>query len=242
MKKIIIIVLLGFICACSSRVKRVGLTGEDAFNNPYISFNAPQQAWYVLDNKEWILPYQGTKSEDASKQRQSLHNKDYATFNIQIRTAPKSSPKLYFDKNADYDDIGEKSINSERNKKINKRQGITYDNYWTSYINGLKCYGSVFLRGIGGSYAPSGYKQYNIRCGYYHKTEAEYDGRRTIGIEYSATFSNNASDEQKLQKLQALKEAVKQIVNTIKIKDMDIDRMQAEGLLHPGKKFESTQW
>jgi len=31
-------------------------------------------------------------------------------------------------------------------------------------------------------------------------------------------------------------------VSTIKIKDMDIDRMQAEGLLHPDKKFESTQW
>ena len=242
MKNIIIIVAVTLISACSTTVKTVELTDKDTFNNIYVSFNAPVQRWYVLDSKEWSWQYKGTKSEDRSRQYQYMYNEDYTTFGIKISTKPRRSLKLLFDKNADYDAIGEKSINSERTRKINKRQGITYDNYWTAYIEGLKCYGQVFIRGTGGSYAPSGYKQYNLRCGYYHKTEDEYDGRRTIGIQYAATFSNDKNDQHKLDKQQVLKEAVKQIVDSLKIKNIDIERMKSEGLWHPDKSFESNPW
>lgn len=51
--------------------------------------------------------------------------------------------------------------------------------------------------------------------------------------------------EQLVTRVQAengLKQAVKKLIRTIKIKNFDRDRMQKEGLMHYDKEFKSTKW
>lgn len=230
------LILFVSLFACSLGSRTVDVSNRDLIDNPYIAFNPPIKNWYYLKGRKWLT------SANKKKQRIYLDNHIHTSMGMVLRTDPYRGEKLYFDKNVDYEAGWEKHIRSARSIKINERQDITYYKYWVPYIQGLKCSSKVFLRGVGGSYSPSGYKQYNIDCGYYDKTVTDNEGRRIISIQYSATFSNKESDEQKQAKQKVLKDAVKQVVNSLKIKNMDVERMEAEGLMHYDKLFESTKW
>ena len=90
--------------------------------------------------------------------------------------------------------------------------------------------------------------------GYYDKIEIENDGKRILRVTYKYNYASNKSRLQKdlnlkrdelLTKQQAedgLKEALKELVKTIKIKNFDRERMEKEGLMHYDKEFKSTKF
>lgn len=212
--------------------------------NKYVSFK-------MLSNK-WEI-YKDYNIKDFEKLGGVLSlNKHIpgANFEITVETQPFSfmSINMLFDPNGDYDAQSKKDEASEYVKNRNKEQGITYDHDETQYVKGLRCMGSVFSRG-NGKYSTYNFvnKNYSITCGYYHKT----DGKRLLIIDYTLSYAfdntrlqgdeniKKLPDQKKIEKI--LKQEVKNLVNSITIKDMDIKRMKKEGLLH-NIPFKSTKW
>ncbi|MCD6190252.1 MAG: hypothetical protein J7K14_01775, partial [Sulfurimonas sp.] len=131
----------------------------------------------------------------------------------------------------------------ERNEisKIGKETGVTYSKGWITYVNHLKCTGGVFSRGFGGSYYSGGVKFYGIECGYYDTAETKNDGKRMLNINYRYTH-NTKKPQEAQQREKIVKQAVEKAISTLKIKNIDIPRMEKEGLIHYDKEFESTKW
>ena len=87
----------------------------------------------------------------------------------------------------------------------------------------------------------AGVKFYSIKCGYYDTTETINDGKRTLVIDYRYTHNIKKPQEAK-EREQTIKQAVKKAISTLKIKNIDIKRMEKEGLMHYDKEFKSTKW
>lgn len=122
-----------------------------------------------------------------------------------------------------------------------KKTGVTYSKQDIAYVQGLKCTRGVFSRGFGGSYYSGGVKFYGMECGYYDTTETNNDGKRILNIDYRYTHNTKEPQEAK-RKEKKIKDAVKKAISTLKIKNIDIQRMEEEGLMHYDKEFESTKW
>jgi len=88
-------------------------------------------------------------------------------------------------------------------------------------------------------------KHYSLTCGYYDKK----DGRRMLSISYSYNYVGGSLRHQKDEDIPGkdlasleqaelfLKDAVKQLIGTIRIKNFDRERMEREGLLLHGKQY-----
>lgn len=122
-----------------------------------------------------------------------------------------------------------------------KETGVTYAKSWITYVNGLKCTGGVFSRGFGGSYYSGGVKFYGFACGYYDTTETKNDGKRILNVDYRYTH-NTKKPQEAIKREQTIKQAVKKAISTLKIKNIDKERMEKEGLMHYDKEFKSTKW
>jgi hypothetical protein len=226
------------------------MTKDEIIENRYISFNPPNDKWLNFHkHKRW------KKSKNILSQRESFAMLSYGypgtTYDLEIETYPSFEGRgnhIFFDnKNEEYSDSDKVEEVYDEN---DKETGLNYRRSWVTYINGLKCTGGVFSRS-GGMYV----KFYNISCGYYDKTQTQNNGKRIIGIEYRYNYASgyyNSLQKDKgvpisellthQQAEDGLKQAVKELVKTIKIKNIDIKRMEKEGLIHYDKEFKSTKW
>jgi len=241
---ILFALLTVFISGCGSPFRYV--KGNETFQNSFIVFNAPSEKWEVTkkyDKKGYIDRFDGINMRS---------DVPGSTYHIRVESIDYwISPNL-FDKNADYEAIFRDLV--QYRKKRNEEQRITYSKDEVQYIQGMKCHGTVFSRNYGGSAYDATSKNYSITCGYYDTKELKNDGKRALRIEYRYQYAN--PDNTRLEKdkdLKAsqipsaqvieekLKQQVKQIIKTIKIKNFDMARMQQEGLIHK-RKFKSTKW
>ena len=222
---------------------------NEIIQNRYVSAIAPSTEWEIsktykgFSNAETGLPY---LYKDIQGSR----------YTINIQTFPfKWMPiDILFDKDGDYEERARIADNSEYIKNRNKEQGISYDHDETQYLKNMKCLGTVFSRNHGGTIYSATTKNYSITCGYYDKTIKESDGKRLLLVDYKYNYTSGNTRLQKDKDLKreqlvtqaqaenGLKQAVKRLVRTIKIKNFDRDRMQKEGLMHYDKEFESTKW
>ena len=248
MKNLILILVIFFLFnGCSRSYGRINLKQNDILENSYISFNPPSGKWG------------GYKKSKYFTYKKIIYLHSYpkgATYDIELQTYPFKwmSIDILFDKDGNYEARRKYLKNTPETLAQNKEQGISYDKGETLYLKNMKCLGSVFSRNHGGTLYSATAKNYSITCGYYDKTETENYGRRILRVEYKYSYANNKSRLQKdvnlkkeelLTKQQAedgLKQAVRELVKTIKIKNFDNERMHKEGLMHYDKEFESTKW
>lgn len=226
-----------FASGCSGG-KYFYLTDADVIENPYIVFNPPKQDWYLYKTRDWRVLYGGTSSENRAVQWIGLSNANPSIMTLRISTDNYISSEDNYYLNSDFDKNYGRRFTKPDFLKRSKIQGITFFEKWTTHINGIHCMANSYLQGIGGSYAPTGSKTTHIDCGYYDRTISENDGMRMISIRYTINFYASTADEQKIENERYLKEAVKQIAESIKIKNLDVERMEEEGLMFYDKPFD----
>lgn len=231
------LLILIFVSGCSGG-KYFYLTDADVIENPYIAFNPPKQGWYLYKDRDWNILHEGKSIEDTAIQWIWLSNVNPSILDVTFSTDNYISPEDDYYFNSDFDEDYGRYFTEPDFLKTNKIQGITFEEMWTTYIKGIHCSAGSYLQGIGGSYAPTGSKTTSIKCGYYDKTISDNDGMRRISIRYTINFYASTSDEQKIENERYLKDAVNQIVESIKIKNLDVERMEAEGLMFYDKEFE----
>lgn len=205
---------------------------NEIIEDKYLIFEVADTNWEIhkeYDRKKWKLE-KGTPSIN--------HITENIQFSFYTDPYHYRMMKKHFNKNGHYYDS---DVREEVFSKNDKETGLTYKKGWIAYINHLKCTGGVFSRGFGGSYYSGGVKFYSIFCGYYDTAETINDGKRTLVIDYRYTHNTKKPQEAK-QREQTIKQAVKKAVSTLKIKNIDIKRMEKEGLMHYDKEFESTKW
>ncbi len=172
-----------------------------------------------------------------------------ASYTIEFQTYPFKWMliNILFDKDGDYEASNKRADILTEN---NKEQGIGYKKSWTVYVADLKCLGGVFSRSRGGVLKSLSSKNYSLTCGYYDKVE----GRRLLIVDYRYSYAGNELRLQKDKNIprselptvkqveDGLKQAVKKLVSTIKIKNLDRERMEKEGLMHYDKKFAISEY
>jgi len=249
MRNIILILTVAFFSGCSSHVDIITLNNKEVLESDYISFSPASNNWYLYDDRKWSVQSNG-KSQWLNLNNNSIKG---TTYDIEVQAYPFKwmSIDVLFDKNGDYEARHKQAVIAD---EIDKEQNINYQKAWTTYVDSLKCLGSVFSRNHGGTLYSARTKNYSITCGYYDKTETENDGKRILRVAYKYNYANDKSRLQKDTNLKreelltakqaedGLKQAVKELVKTIKIKNFDRERMEKEGLMHYDKEFKSTKW
>ncbi|MDQ6958673.1 MAG: hypothetical protein Q9M24_06120 [Mariprofundaceae bacterium] len=237
----LIIGLLTLLSSCGSPYRAT--IKNELIAHKYLSYNIPS-GWEIDKEYNNYTKYTPRIYKDVAGSRYKI---DVESIDYML------TPDL-FDKNSDYEATARKDRESDYIKKRDKEQNITYNKTETQYIQGMKCYGTVFSRNYGGSAYDATSKNYSITCGYYDTKELKNDGKRALRIDYRYQYAN--PDNTRLEKdkdLKAsqipsaqviednLKQQVKQIIKTIRIKNFDMERMQQEGLIH-NQEFKSTKW
>lgn len=230
---LLLVKLIAMLTGCSGSPYRHLSEGE-VIEGRYVNYAAPDAGWNISKGR----------NVDSWSSGISAHQKG-ASYHITVQSVSLSEPGglFYFDKNAEYVQIlKDEDMQLTEN---DREQGIGYVRNWTSYAMGLRCVEGVFSRNGGGLMASITSKNYGISCGYYHKTE----GRRVLDISYRYNYAGgsvrheadkNTPREELLTREQAemgLKLAVKKIVESLQIKNMDRQRMEREGLLYVGKEY-----
>ena len=229
-KYIVLLSIVFLVSACSSPYREV--KPSEIIESKDLSYIVPSTDWEVYReyNREERkdkkgLPYLSDFTENTEF---SIYTSDYR----------KGWQDEFFKTDGYYYDS---DVKKEVFTKNNIETGVTYKKGWIIYVNNLKCAGRVFSRGFGGSYYSGGVKFYSITCGYYDTTETNNDGKRILNIDYRYTHNTKEPKEAK-RKEKKTKDAVKKAISTLKIKNIDIPRMEEEGLMHYDKEFESTKW
>ena len=231
---------------CGPHVKTIGLTHQDTLENKYISFSQPVSGWYVLGDKLW-----STQAEGLTQWLRLYKDPKGASYTIEVETNRYRDglrTRKYFNKSSKY-----RQILRDEDMELNeneKEQGIGYTRSWVNYIQDLKCTEGIFSRSPVGMMKGMSSKNYSFTCGYYDKSE----GKRILTVSYSYMYAGGSTRHQKdsdvpqsdlislKQAELGLKQAVKQLISTIRIKNLDRDRMEREGLLHPGKQYEISPY
>jgi len=233
---LLVLLLLG---GCGSHVKVTNLKPHGVIEKDYLAFSANPE-WYFT-GEPWVL------QADGKAQFARIHSDpNGATYTINIEAWPFNwlPWKELFDKNAVYETVlkDEDMVFSDSAKE----QGMTYKRLWTSYVQGLKCTEGVFSRSPVGMMRGMSSKNYSLTCGYYDKSE----GKRLLHLSYRYSYAGGSLRHQKdantpqnklitlKQAELGLKNAVKQLIETIKIKNFDRERMKREGLIHVGEFYE----
>jgi hypothetical protein len=229
-KYIVLLSIVFLVSACSSPYREV--KPSEIIESKDLSYIVPSTEWEV---------YREYNREERKDKKGLPYLSDFTEnteFSIYTSNYRKGWQEKFFDKNGYYYDS---DVKNEVFSENDKETGVTYKKVWTTYVNHLKCTGRVFSRGFGGSYYSGGVKFYSIWCGYYDTTESNNDGKRILNIDYR--YTHNTKEPQEAQrKEQKIKGAVKKAISTLKIKNIDIPRMEEEGLMHYDKEFESTKW
>jgi len=232
-----------YLSACSFGSRMVHVTNKDKFENPYISFNAPTKNWRIY-NRKWRI---GTNNNRFYK---TIFNDSLSNGSLEIEVTSKPTNSIvYFNKDFDYHEMWERMNKDPREIERNREQNITYDEAEVTYYRGMKCTNSVFSRGYGGDMYSASSKNYLLSCGYYHKTE----GKRLIVVSYryygasgvsrlQEEAGKKATDIPPLSEAErVLKKDLKEVLDSIVLKDVDWDRMDREGLLYD-KPYKTIRW
>lgn len=152
---------------------------------------------------------------------------------------------LLFEKNSNYKKLKRKPDGTPLMMTVNAYGTRVYNEKWEdiTYIKGLRCIDSVFLRHL-----PWSEKVYKTYCGYYDKNKnkkilyIEYSHDDIVQHRYWKQYDNIdiLPTSQPFEIL--IKQAVKELVKTIKIKNFDKEKMIEEGLYYPNEEFKSTKW
>jgi len=155
--------------------------------------------------------------------------------------------EMFFDKSTDYGRVLRESDGTPAMMTINHYGLRAYNRKWekVTYVQGMKCLESVFLR-------RSQNKVYKIYCGYYDKKKGkrilfvafDYDSR-DIPLSSSGPWGeiSKSANIPHIQPFEdKVKQAAKQVISTIQLKNLDRERMEREGLMHYDKKFEISEY
>jgi len=251
----IISLILIFIVYEEIRIDKLTIELEkgEIIGNNFIEFEMPSSNWHALRDKNWSEDEKGW-----GYQRIYNDNIKGVSYTLNFITRPGMISKdtllyddILLDKDGKYFDSGNKKTIFNDN---DKETGVTYKKNWITYIQNLKCMGSIFSRGFKGSNTNGTTKNYSMLCAYYDKTAKDNDGRRVFDIHF---FYNYSGKDIRLQKDKyvkddeiptrtyvenILKDEIKNLVKTLKIKNLDVDRMEKEGLMHYDQEFKSTKW
>lgn len=225
---------------CGPHVKTSYISPHDVIENEYVSFSPPDGGWYYT-GQLWVIQENG-KAQFARIDNDSVNG---ATYQMDVETWPFKWLQRhdFFDKDSKY-----KTILNDEEMELNdndREQGIGYVRQWIAYVHGMKCSEGVFSRSRGGVYKDIGSKNYGVCCGYYDKRE----GKRILCISYIYNYAGGSIRHQKdadvpQDKLPTvrdvelrLKRDVKQLIGSLRIKNMDVERMEREGLLHHDKEY-----
>ena len=235
-----ILAVILFFAGCSYSSPYRPTKPNELIQDNYISVRAIDNNWEIDKDYKGISWPHGLPI---------LHlNKNNFTFNIDFRTQPYRDGdyihKQLFEKDSNIHDSDNKILALSEHSKA---MGVTYGRDWIPYIKGMRCAGGVFSRSFGGNVYSATSKNYSIGCGYYDKKF----GKRILNISYryyggtGDTKLQGSQDEKNITPKEAeeeLKEALKEILQTLHIKRFDKEKMIQEGLYHPERKFESTKW
>lgn len=236
------LLLVSALCGGCSFAKITPLASTDILENRYVLFTAPSGGWYVFDGETWHKNGSG-EIVNLNAQREGSH------YDISVNTFSYNEiPAPYlFDRNHELplDKTGVIALTAN-----DKEQGISYKRGWATYVQGMKCTGKVFSRRFGGSVYEAMSKDYSVWCGYYHRTE----GKRLVFFRYRYNYAlgdtrlqeDKGKDRSELltqpQAEEGLKQAMKELVGSLEIKNLDRERMEREGLWHPGKPFDVSEF
>lgn len=240
---ILLTLSVSLLTACSAPPYRPLLKNE-IVNNKYVAYQAPTTDWLI--DSEYTS---NTYINDKAAPEINLFVKE-ASYEIDVYSWPFKlmSIDILFDKGGDYEARRNYLKNTPETLAINKEQKIGYDKGWTAYIQGLKCIGVVYSRSAIINEQLSS-KNYSITCGYYHKKEGKkvlIVDYRYYGISYNSLnlykdLSLNPDEIASVPEIEDyLKKSVKAVIRNLQIKDVDWQRMQQEGLLHPDQEFKSS--
>ena len=209
---------------------------NEIIENKYVAFQAPTINWHIFkDYKTWKkIDNQINLYNDTPKG---------ATFTITIHTDPLKYKLKNFDDN-------DNKFFYKNNKEMFEEQGVYYAKADTQYIKGMKCKAQVragenILKKNG-----STIKNYDTWCGYYNKNNEKRRFRISYDLRYypgnirlekdKNTPTNQIIPRDKMEL--KLKQQVKKLIDTLKIKNFDKQKMIKEGLYHPNKKYEHMKW
>ncbi len=241
---IILIMLVSIsLSGCSFGSRMMNVTNEDKFENPYVSFNAPAKNWDIY-NRKWRIGTGG------NRYYKSIFNDALTNGSLVIEVISKPTKSVvYFDKYFDYDEMEQRIRSDPKEIEINRIQGIDYDEAEVTYYRGMKCTNSVFSRSYGGDAYSASSKNYLLACGYYHETE----GKRLFKISYRYYGASGVSKLQKQSGMKAsdvpslneaervLKKDLKEVLDSVVIKNVDWARMKKEGLIYD-KPYKTIKW
>ena len=231
MKYIVLLSVVFLLSACVSPYREV--KPDEVLESRDLLMMVSDTNWQV--DKEYA-------SKEYNTKRHSLRLIDFndglIQFSIYTSNYRKGWQDELFKKDGRYIDS---DVDDVKISEGGKETGVTYSKQDIAYVHGLKCTRGVFSRGFGGSYYSGGVKFYGMECGYYDTTESNNEGKRILNIDYRYTH-NTKEPQEATRKEKKIKEAVKKAVSTLKIKNIDLPRMEKEGLIHYDKEFESTKW
>jgi hypothetical protein len=154
-----------------------------------------------------------------------------------------SGSEMFFRKNSDYFSVPRDSygIPSMMTQNLGNEKYFRQEWLRIIFVKGLRCLEGMYF-----------YKQdnkfYTLICGYIDKFNQRkilriaYEFERAIKYDQWKEFTTLGKFPQKEPENRYLKQAVKEIIDSLVIKDMDINRMRLEGIFHPGKEFEISPY
>jgi len=182
---------------------------------------------------------------EGHKLREEIANINISSSSYQKRYEyiSENDAEVFFDSDANYEILPRNSDGVPKLMTINQYGTAVYNKKWEkiSYINSIKCLDTVYMGRTS--------KHYKIICGYYDKDK----GKRILKITFDYDgFIRKNYDWEKISKTgdiphiqpveRLLKQAVKQLIGTIKIKNLDRERMEREGLMHYDKRYELSKF
>lgn len=238
----VMVILIFSACSHTSPYRQVGL--NEIIENKDLSYIARDTSWKIYKKINMQDYVNSHKIPGIDK---SLPGTNYE---VHIYTYPYHWMPIerLFDKDGKYAEGEHVAFDDD------KKKNVKYRVIYTVNVKNLKCVGKVYSQGSGGNIYSAISKNYSITCGYYDKAERENDGRRLLLVDYNYKYANGKTRLKKdidlkreelltaEQAEEGLKEAVKELVKTIEIKNFDRERMEKEGLMHYDKAFESTKW
>jgi len=242
-----VLLFMIFLAGCAGSTKLYTYDGHRGLENVYISFTPPQ-GWYTYEENPWKVSQSGDKAQWVHLHNNSIKG---ARYDMDVETNPYidgTYTRKLFNEHANYYTVfKDEDMELDDN---DKEQGIGYVRDWINYVQGMKCSQGVFSRSPVGMMKGMSSKNYSFTCGYYDKVE----GKRILSVSYSYRYAGGSVRHQKdantpqnelisLEQAElGLKQAVKRLVSSIKIKNFDRERMEREGLMHYDKRYELSKF
>lgn len=234
--------MIALLSACSTQPAKQG----QLIDNEYFSINWNSHSWNLNkdENPSRVVLSPSLSEEVRSTTVHVNYNQEYRGSSVSISSQPLiyrrflgvflPGSEMFFDQNADYSKVPRNAEGIPEMMVKNHGGRWFYNPKWDSvtYINGLKCFESTLIT--------QSVKYVRTYCGYYDKVK----GKRILYTLLKYDYKNNYlyADWEEAIKTDVppsiqpiddhLKDVLKKLLSTLKINNLDIERMQQEGLLH----------